>query len=254
MVLSLDRWIGKVAVVTGASSGMGAAITKRLLRENIIVVGFARRNEEIKQLSTSDNLHALQVDVTKEDQVVGAFKWVKEHLGPIHILVNCAGIVRLTNYLDGSVEMWRDMMETNYIGLCIATREAVKDMRANNVDGHIIHMNDIAGYKMIGVEHLNVYCASKYPVTAAVEGLRVELNGIKSKIKVSSISPGYVSTPIFDATLRIQPEMADFVNSFDEATVSLDTEDIADTVAYLLSTPPHVQVHDITIRPIGQDF
>ncbi|KAK5646993.1 hypothetical protein RI129_005457 [Pyrocoelia pectoralis] len=254
MVLSLDRWIGKVAVVTGASSGSGAAIAKRLLRENIIVVGIARRKDKIEQLGTSKNLHALQADVTKEEEVLKAFKWIKDNLGPIHILINCAGIVRLTNYLDGSTEMWRDMMETNYIGLCVATREAVKDMRANNVDGHIIHMNDIAGYKMIGVEHLNIYCASKYPVTAAVEGLRVELNGIKSKIKVSSISPGYVNTEIFDATLRVQPEMADFVNSFDEATVSLDTEDIADAVTYLLSTPPHVQVHDITIRPIGQDF
>lgn len=254
MVLSLDRWIGKVAVVTGASSGSGAAIVKRLLLENIIVVGIARRKDKIEQLGTSKNLHALQADVTKEEEVLKAFKWIKDNLGPIHILINCAGIVRLTNYLDGSTEMWRDMMETNYIGLCVATREAVKDMRANNVDGHIIHMNDIAGYKMIGVEHLNIYCASKYPVTAAVEGLRVELNGIKSKIKVSSISPGYVNTEIFDATLRVQPEMADFVNSFDEATVSLDTEDIADAVTYLLSTPPHVQVHDITIRPIGQDF
>ncbi|KAF5288877.1 hypothetical protein FQA39_LY03756 [Lamprigera yunnana] len=207
MGLSMKRWVGKVAVITGASSGCGAAAVKRLLEENVIVAGIARRKDRVQALSESKNLHALQADITKEEELLEAFKWIKENLGPIHILFNCAGILRLTNYLDGETKFWREMMETNYLGLCTATREAVKDMRTNNVDGHIIHINDIGEYKLLGIENMNTYCATKYSVTAALEGLRVELCGIKSKIKVSSINPGYVKTEILDACIKVQPDM-----------------------------------------------
>ncbi|KAF5288879.1 hypothetical protein FQA39_LY03758 [Lamprigera yunnana] len=254
MGFSMKRWVGKVAVVTGASSGTGAAIVKRLLEENVIVAGIARRKDRIQVLSESKNLHAVQADVSKEEELLEAFKWVKENLGPIHILINCAGILRMTNYLDGETKFWREMMETNYMGLCVATREAVKDMRANNVDGHIIHINDIGGHKLMGIENMNVYCATKYSVTAAVEALRVELNGIKSKIKVSSVSPGYVKTEILDACARVQPEMKPFFETFDDDSVSLSPEDIADMLIFLLSTAPHVQVHDLMVRPVGEDF
>ncbi|KAK4880616.1 hypothetical protein RN001_008762 [Aquatica leii] len=253
MVASMSRWVGKVAVVTGASSGSGAAIVKQLLDENVIVVGIARRKEKIEALSDSKNLHAIQADVTKEEEILDAFKWIKNNLGPIHILVNCAGVLRMTNFLTGETKHWKEMMDTNYLGLCICTREAVKDMRANNVDGHIIQINDIAGYKLIGVENMNFYCSSKFPVTAAVEGLRVELNAIKSKIKVSSISPGYVNSEILDACTKVQPETREFFQDFAES-VSLSPDDVADTAIYLLSTPPHVQIHDIMIRPVGEDF
>ncbi|KAK4880615.1 hypothetical protein RN001_008761 [Aquatica leii] len=253
MVGFMSRWVSKVAVVTGASSGCGAATVKRLLEENVIVVGIARRTEKIKELSNSKNLYAVKADVTNEEELLEAFTWIKHNLGPIHILVNCAGVFRMTNYLNGKTEHWKEMMNVNYFGLCICTREAVKDMRANNVDGHIIQINDICGHKLIGIENMNVYCSSKFPVTAAVEGLRVELNEIKSQIKVSSICPGYIKTEIIDACIKEQPEAEQFLKQLEDEP-SLSPDDIADTVIYLLSTPPHVQIHNIFIRAVGSDF
>ncbi|KAK5646994.1 hypothetical protein RI129_005458 [Pyrocoelia pectoralis] len=254
MVLSMERWIGKIAIVTGASSGCGAAVVKSLLEENIIVVGLARRKDKIQELSTSKNLHALQVDLTNEEDILRAFEWVKKNLGPVNILVNCAGILRLTDYIDGDTKAWRDMMDVNYFALCITTREAVKDMRANGVNGHIIHINDVGGYKVLDIKHLNVYCSTKFPVTAAVEGLRLELIGIGSKIKVSCINPGYVKTDLFRNASIANPEMEDYAKEFEGCNECLSPTDIADGVNYLLSTPEHVQVRELTIKPIGETF
>ncbi|XP_031345886.1 farnesol dehydrogenase-like [Photinus pyralis] len=254
MVLSIERWVGKVAIVTGASSGVGAEVVKSLLKENIIVVGLARRTEKIRELSSSKNLHAVKVDLSVEDDILRAFKWVKENLGPIHILINCAGILRLTDYLEGDTKMWKDMMDVNYHAVCITTREAVKDMRANGVNGHIIHINDVGGYKVLDIKHLNVYCATKFPVTAAVEGLRLELNAIGSKIKVSCINPGYVKTDLFKNAIIADSSLQNFADEFENENPALEPSDIADGIIYLLSTAENVQVRELTIKPIGEEF
>lgn len=104
----------------------------------------------------------------------------------MHILINNAGGAGLsTNLIEGDTEVWKRVFDLNVLGLCIATREAVKNMKENNVDGHIIHINSIAGHKVLNVPNFNVYPASKFAVTALTETLRQELNSIGSKIKIT---------------------------------------------------------------------
>ncbi|KAJ8971420.1 hypothetical protein NQ317_018155 [Molorchus minor] len=242
MVLSMDRWVGKVAVVTGASAGIGAAIAEQLVEKGLKVAALARRKERLDELAKKlankkGKLYPVKTDISKEEDILNAFKWIKENLGPVHILVNNAGILKMGSTLtDGDTETWRNVFDVNVLGLCIATREAVRDMKANNVDGHVIHINSIVGHQVHPMPGVNVYSASKYAVTALAETLRLELNSQKSRIKITSLSPGAVLTEIATGVL-------------DELTIKtmekdkiLDAQDVADAVVYALSTPPHVQV------------
>ncbi|KAK5643888.1 hypothetical protein RI129_007733 [Pyrocoelia pectoralis] len=253
MVLSMDRWKNTVAVITGASAGIGSAIVLKLLEEGVIVAGLARRKDMVQKLSSNKNLHAIQCDVTKEDDILNAFEWIYENLGPIHILVNSAGIVRLTNLIEGSTALWREVFDTGVMGLCIATREAVRNMRKNNVDGHIVHMNGISGHKIFPLPNASVLPASKHSITALTETLRQELNSIGSKIKISSISPGVTKTDIISTGYMASGQDAPqgLVNWIKGAP-SLESYDVADAVIYALSTPPHVQIHEIIIKPVGE--
>ncbi|XP_068911465.1 farnesol dehydrogenase-like isoform X1 [Tenebrio molitor] len=254
MVLSMDRWRGKVAIVTGASAGIGAAIAEQLVKEGLQVVGFARRSERVEELSKKlqnkkGKLHAVKVDMTKEEDILRGFKWVSDNLGPVHILINNAGIVQNTNLTDGDTDKWKKVLDTNVLALCIATREAVKVMKENKIDGHIVHINSIAGHIVPNFPIVNVYPASKHAVTALTETLRQELNHLGLKIKITSVSPGAVATEI----LEVNEWTAD--SAISEAFKKmplLQSEDIADSVLYALSTPPQVQVHELTIKPVGE--
>ncbi|XP_018321421.1 farnesol dehydrogenase [Agrilus planipennis] len=252
----MERWVGKVAIVTGASSGIGAAIAEALVKEGLIVAGFARRKERIEELAkklqqanAKGKLHAVKVDMTKENEIIDGFNWVKKNLGPIHVLVNNAGVARNNTLINGDTQKWKDVFDTNVIGLSIATREAVKDMRANKVDGHIIHINSIGGHKVLNFSGANVYPASKYAVTALSETLRHEFIQNKLKIKITSLSPGHVDTELRDAAgYKLDP-----TSPFAKVKGS-NAEDIANGVLYVLGTPPHVQIQELTIAGIDEPY
>lgn len=151
-------------------------------------MGFARRKDLVEQLaqelsSAKGKLYAVEVDMTKEEDILRGFQWVKEKVGPIHILVNNAGVATHGTLLDGTTEEWKKTLDLNVLGLCIATREATKVMREQGIDGHVIHINSVLGH--YNTKMFNVYSASKHAVTALTETLRQELNDIKSKIKVT---------------------------------------------------------------------
>ncbi|CAH1119602.1 unnamed protein product [Phaedon cochleariae] len=254
MVLSMERWVGKVAVVTGASVGIGAAIARMLVENGVIVVGLARRSEEIEKLAKTlsgkkGKLYAVKTDLSKEEDIKNAFKWASENVGPVHILINNAGIHERTSLIDGDTEKWRKTLNINVVALCIATREAIKIMRENNIDGHIIHINSVVGHKVPDLPNLDVYPGTKYAVTSLTETLRLEINSLKLKIKITSISPGAVNTPFFDEETRKIEIFEDLL-----ANRSLNPEDIADGAQYVLSTPPGVQVHELTIKPLHEQF
>ncbi|KAJ3618280.1 hypothetical protein MTP99_006296 [Tenebrio molitor] len=251
MVLSMERWVGKVAVVTGASSGIGAAIAEDLVQRGLIVVGIARRvhliEERSKKLSTT-KLYALQADLSREEEIVKAFKWIGENLGPVHILVNSAGVFKGGLLSDDQTEIWKQQFDINVLGLCIATREAVKMMQTNDIQGHIIHINSISGHCVPNCPKTNVYPAAKHAVTALTLTLQQELNQMQSKIKVTSISPGMVASEltVFNKSLTERRR------KFFESLPHLKAEDVADCVAYALSTPAHLQVHELTVKPMGE--
>ncbi|KAF5295432.1 hypothetical protein FQA39_LY13093 [Lamprigera yunnana] len=252
----MERWKNKVAVVTGASSGIGNAISEKLIEQGVIVMGFARSKDKLEEMSRKLNNNSNKsfyyrvVDVKKEEDIVNGFKWVAENLGPVHILINNAGIIRATTLADGDVNLWKETFDTNFMGLSIATREAVRDMKRNNVDGHIVHINSIAGhYPLIGS---NMYSPSKFAVTSYAELLRLELAAANSKIKITSVSPGLVATNILKSAFESSKEDSSDISLFCKLTELLEPEDVADSVMYSLGTPPHVKVNDIIIRPIGE--
>nr|CAD7462987.1 unnamed protein product [Timema tahoe] len=226
----MERWSGRVALVTGASAGIGAAIVRELVKNGLIVVGLARRAELVEELSVElkgapGKLHAFKGDASKEEDILAAFDWVKKNLGRIDVLVNNAGVLYTTSLT-----------------------EAFKLMKEKGVDdGHIIHINSVHANNLTDVNDLTQYDASKQAVTVLTEGLRWELVQLGSKIRVTSIKPGCVETNTLRIALHHDEEV--FAN-----IAALKGKDIADAVIYTLSTPPHVQVHEITIKPVGEKF
>ncbi|PNF26475.1 Farnesol dehydrogenase [Cryptotermes secundus] len=242
----MERWSGRVAVVTGASSGIGAAIAAELTKKGLKVAGLARRVERVEELSKSlksakGKLHAVKCDVSKETDVQAAFKWVKANLGGVDILVNNAAVAYDTSLSSGSTEELKRMLDLNVLGLSVCTKEALQSMKERGVDdGHIIHINSVGGH-VPPREFYAMFSASKHAVTALTEGLRRELVNLKSKIRVTSLSPGLVRT-------EMPPE------KFLDTCPSLNPEDIADGVLYVLGVPPHVQIHELSIIPVGQNI
>ncbi|XP_069683461.1 farnesol dehydrogenase-like isoform X3 [Periplaneta americana] len=240
----MERWSGRVAVVTGASAGIGASIAAELTKKGLQVVGLARRSEKIEEISRSlgsvkGKLYAVKCDVSKEADVKEAFKWVKDNLGVVDILVNNAAVAHDSSIIDGPNEGLKEMLDLNVLGLSMCTKEALQLMKEKGVDdGHIIHINSDVGHKPPGGRY-TMYCTTKHAVTALTEGLRRELVQQKSKIRVTSLSPGLVKTEMpAEEFLKMCP--------------SLNPEDVADAVMYVLGVPPHVQIHELTIIPVGQ--
>uniref|UniRef100_A0A1B6J719 Dehydrogenase n=1 Tax=Homalodisca liturata TaxID=320908 RepID=A0A1B6J719_9HEMI len=245
----MERWQGRVAVVTGASAGIGAAIVEDLVESGMVVVGLARREDRLLDMKNklqgkSGTLHAIKTDITKEEDLKKAFKWIKENLGGVDVMVNNAGVLITSHATDGNIEEWRKMFELNVFAVGACAREAINSMKERNVDdGHIININSLASHRIPAFPGITPYSSSKHASLVIGEGLRRELASQKSKIKVTSISPGIVETEMFDSfrggqdiTISIEP---------------LTAKDIADAVHYVLGTPPHVQVNELTIRPVG---
>ncbi|XP_050075428.1 farnesol dehydrogenase-like isoform X1 [Anopheles maculipalpis] len=246
----MERWQGKVAIVTGASSGIGAATVKALASAGMITFGLARRVERVEELKSElpeevrDRLHAVQCDVTKEEDILAAFRKVEEQCGGVDVLINNAGVARSTvGVLDANnTQALRDVIDTNLVGLALCSREAFQSMKKRSVDGHIVHINSILGHMVLPTGNLNVYPATKYGVTALTETMRHEMRLAGTKIKVTSISPGLVRTEIIPNSAAIL------------AMPILEPEDIANAILYALGTPPRVQVHEITIKPVGESM
>ncbi|XP_047354893.1 farnesol dehydrogenase-like isoform X3 [Vespa velutina] len=246
----MERWAGKIAIVTGASSGMGLAIAKALVQNDVVVIGFARRKEKMQSEMQNvkgkgkGKFYACECDVTKPESIEQAFEWVKNNFGTIHILVNNAGVSSDAKFMDSSRPDWQRLFDVNVLGLIDCTKRAARIMLDSNVEGYIINMNSIAGHylNIFPDCSLNFYPASKFASVAATEITQKELYG--SKIRVTSISPGLVSTEIFDAN--------NFnVNAMKDLPV-LEADDIANAVVYVIGTPQRVHITELIIRPFGE--
>ncbi|XP_050075437.1 farnesol dehydrogenase-like [Anopheles maculipalpis] len=245
----MERWNGKVAVVTGASSGIGAAIVKDLAKAGMITIGLARRIERVEQLKkdlpsdAAARLHAMKCDVSVETDIERTFQRIQDTHGGVDVLVNNAGILRTNNLLDlGTTADLRAVLDTNVTGLVLCSQWAYKSMVERNVAGHIVHINSIAGHTVPNYPKMNIYPGTKHAVTALTEVMRNELREAGTKIKVTSISPGAVRTEILEG-MDIPDDMP-----------MLASEDISEAVLYVIGTPPHVQVHELIIKPNGEVY
>ncbi|GAB0092768.1 farnesol dehydrogenase-like [Sergentomyia squamirostris] len=248
----MDQWKNRTAVVTGASSGIGAAITKDLVKAGMIVIGLARRVERVEDLkkdlppNLQGNLHAVKCDVSKEEEIVKAFTSIDQKFNGIDVLINNAGTFRSTNLIkaDNSTAI-REVIDTNVMGLVFSTREAYKSMAKHGRNSHVVHINSIAGHGVpfhVEMPSSNIYSPSKHAVTAITEIHRQEFIRSKHHIKVTSISPGLVNTEI------IPDGVLEMLGTY------LESEDISQSVLHVLGTPPHVQIHELTIKPFGEAF
>lgn len=150
----------------------------------------ARRKERLddlckKLVGKPGKLYPIKADITIEDDILSAFKWTMENVGPVHVLINSAGLNQPTTLSDGNTEMWKRVLDTNVLGLSIATREAVKIMKENKIDGQIIHISSVLGHYVAQVPNINMYSASKFAVRALVETLRQEFLKSNLKIKIT---------------------------------------------------------------------
>lgn len=201
----MERWSGKLAVVTGASAGIGAGICIELVKSGMIVVGLARREERIESLKTEipnelrKNLHALKCDVSKEEEIIQVFKHIDDQFGGVSVLVNNAGVSIRSSLLEREdSKKIKSIMDINVFGLVHCTREAYKSMEKYRInDGHIIHINSVAGHFVLNKldwefqEPYNSYSASKFAVTALTETYRQDFIKRNTKIKVT-VSINYI--------------------------------------------------------------
>ncbi len=246
--IDMEQWTDKVALVTGASSGIGRAIAARLVNGGMRVAGCGRNADALTELRESLGGRFLPVvcDLRDETSILQMFAEVELVFGGLDVLVNNAGLGHAGSLTTGSTEAWREMLDVNVLALCICTREAVQRMQAGGRTGHVLHVSSMAAHRT--PPGSGVYSATKFAVRALTEALRQELQAAGSPIRVTALSPGYVETD-FAARYHKTPDAA--ASSYGNYPV-LQPEDVADAVVWAMEQPPHVQVHDILMRPTRQ--
>ncbi|XP_067121044.1 uncharacterized protein [Centruroides vittatus] len=252
---NMDRWMNRVALVTGASAGIGASICKELVKNGMKVVGCARNVDAIKKIAeelaslSPGELLPIKCDLNNDSEILGMFEEIRKRFGRIDVCINNAGLSFVCPLMNGSTEKWRELLQVNVLALCICTREAIKLMREKGIeDGQIIHISSMSAYRVTGLRGTNFYAGTKHMVRALAEGLRQELRAEKSKIRVCCISPGMVETEFWGRMIE-NPELG---KEKYKGLRCLQADDIAKTVLHVLEMPEHVDINDILVRPTEQ--
>ncbi|MBF2261189.1 SDR family oxidoreductase [Staphylococcus capitis] len=224
----------KVAVITGAGSGIGEAIAKALSQHGVNIA-LAGRNEEklqtvAQQLETETKV--IPTDVTQKDSVDQMLQVVKGHYGKVDIVVNSAGQSLSSKITDYDVEQWDTMIDVNLKGTLYVLQAALPHL-LNQSCGHIINIASISGFEVTKTNA--VYSATKTAIHTITQALEKEL--ARTGVKVTSVSPGMVETSMTEG------------NDFG-GRKKLDTRDIAEAVVYALTQPSHVNVNEVTVRPV----
>lgn len=243
--------MGKIAVVTGATSGIGEAVAVMLAKDGYDLVITGRREgrlqEVAKKLVSENNVKvlALSFDVRSLESVEKYLGNLPQEWKNIDVLVNNAGLaVGLGPINDGVVDDWERMIDTNVKGLLYVSR-VISNLMVANKKGHIINLCSIAGKEVY--PNGNVYCASKHAVDALTKAMRIDL--LPHGIKVSQICPGAVETEFSVVRFKGDKERADNVYKGFEP---LKAEDVADAIMYMVKLPAHVNINDMVIMPSAQ--
>jgi NADP-dependent 3-hydroxy acid dehydrogenase YdfG len=235
----------RIAVVTGASSGIGAASARQLAQAGFHVVAGARRADRLAPLAEEVGATTLALDVTDPASVAAFAAAVRDDHGHADLLVNNAGTgLGLDPIERGRDEDWQAMLDTNVVGLLRVTRAFLPLLRAAP-HAHIVNLGSIAGFEVYpgGAG----YTASKHAVRAVTDTLRLELNG--EPIRITEIAPGMVETEFSLVRFHGDTAKADQVYA---GVQPLTADDIADCIVWAVTRPPHVDIDFMVVRPVAQ--
>lgn len=225
----------KVALVTGAGSGIGEAIATLLHEEGAKVVLAGRNKDKLQNVANQlaqDSVKVVPTDVTKKEEVDELIKIAQQTFGGLDIVINSAGQMLSSKITDYQVDEWDSMIDVNIKGTLYTAQAALPTMLEQS-SGHLINIASISGFEV--TKSSTIYSATKVAVHTITQGLEKEL--AKTGVKVTSISPGMVDTAITAAH-----------NPTDRK--KLEPQDIAEAVLYALTQPKHVNVNEITVRPV----
>lgn len=239
----------KLALITGATSGIGESTARLLAKNNYRLILTGRREDRLKKLASElasiTEIHTLTFDVRERKTVERILSTLPDPWKAVDVLVNNAGNAHgMDPIQSGNVDDWDAMMDINVKGLLYVTRAVLPVMVERN-QGHIINIGSIAGKEVY--PNGNVYCASKFAVDAVTKGMRLDLN--KHGIKVTAIHPGLVETEF--SLVRFKGDDARASNVYKGIT-PLTGHDIAEVILCVLSQPKHVVLTDITVLPLDQ--
>jgi NADP-dependent 3-hydroxy acid dehydrogenase YdfG len=239
---------GRVAVVTGASSGIGEATVRALSEAGAAVALGARRTDRLEAIAESleGPTFVRAVDVSDEEQATGFVSEAASDLGGLDILVNNAGLMLLGPVTDQTPEDWRSMVGVNVMGLLYCTHAALP-LLAQNGRGDVVNVSSVAGRR--AAAGAAVYNMTKFGVHAFSEALRQE--ALHVGVRVTTVAPGFVETelqghntnPLVRRTMEREREQIGEV---------LKAEDIAAEIVHAVTRPPHVCVNEVVVRPTGQ--
>ncbi|HEI8088451.1 TPA: SDR family oxidoreductase [Staphylococcus aureus] len=225
----------KIAVVTGAGSGIGEAIATLLHEEGVKVILAGRNKDKLQNVANQlaqDSVKVVPTDVTKKEEVDELIKIAQQTFGGLDIVINSAGQMLSSKITDYQVDEWDSMIDVNIKGTLYTAQAALPTMLEQS-SGHLINIASISGFEV--TKSSTIYSATKAAVHTITQGLEKEL--AKTGVKVTSISPGMVDTAITAAH-----------NPTDRK--KLEPQDIAEAVLYALTQPKHVNVNEITVRPV----
>ena len=241
----------KIAIVTGASAGIGRATALLLAANGFDLIITGRRKENLVSLEkeirteTGSDVLVLNFDIRNQGEVIEACHELEGKWKDVDLLVNNAGLaVGLNHIHEGVVDDWERMIETNIKGLLYITRELTPGMVARG-SGHVINIGSIAGKE--AYENGNVYCATKFAVDGLTQGMRIDL--AEHGIRVTAINPGAVDTEFSLVRFKGDQDRADSVYQGFEPLVA---NDIAEAILFVVTRPPHVNIDDMLIMATSQ--
>jgi len=244
----------QIVLITGASSGIGAACAKILALTGAKLILAARRQERLLSLAaelverfdeTSPQIHLLQLDVRDRSAVELAISNLPPEWSDIDILINNAGLSRgLDKLHEGDTQDWEEMIDTNIKGLLYLTRYIVPGMVKRD-RGHVVNIGSIAGHQTYPKG--NVYCGTKAAVKAISEGLKQDLLG--TPIRVTSVDPGMVETEFSQVRFHGDSDRAQQVY---QGVTPLTPDDVAEVIFFCVTRPTHVNINEVILMPVDQ--
>lgn len=248
----MEKWWNSVAVVTGANSGIGLAILKKIAQCGVKVVALDLKLDEIDKIKfevTNAKIYSFRCDVSNDESADAAFKWIEKNVGNVDILVNSAGIHKNIGILDNhkSMSEIQNHIDVNFTAAIRCSRIIIKSLEARDAFGYIININCVYGHYVLPTKdvQLGVFGSTKFALKATADVMRFELNRVNNrKVRITNLSPGICTRKSSEDAADNSP----FINPV------IKPDRIGDTVIYLLTTPSEITITDLSIKATGSDL